>query len=332
MSTTSERRFERRDTAANHTSNNSYLESGEWGVETDTGKAKLGPGYWNSLPYAAYTPAEVDALLDDKLDASAVSTFGGTIIDDADQATARTTLGLDTVATQQIERTRDLLMRMSLLSLSSGGAVPFAAYPLDEIASSAVQSLTALYPLTVVGSPTVTTRSGTRGINFPGSTSHYCYTATSLTPPALPFTLSTWIRTSTSHTGMTISLSNSGDDNEFAAIECNSAVGINVVINGASGGYRNCYGSTVSTIYNGNWHHLVGIFRSSGTTREAWLDGTQIATSTGTTTPSLNRIGVGVLSRPTLVEPFHGDLWMPMVLPFDATPAMIAALYKLGSI
>ena len=49
------------------------------------------------------THAEVDAnftnLNNDKLESSAVSTFGGTLIDDADAAAARTTLGLGTAAT-----------------------------------------------------------------------------------------------------------------------------------------------------------------------------------------------------------------------------------------
>ena len=49
------------------------------------------------------THAEVDAnftnLNTDKLETSAVSTFGGTLIDDADAAAARTTLGLGTAAT-----------------------------------------------------------------------------------------------------------------------------------------------------------------------------------------------------------------------------------------
>ena len=45
------------------------------------------------------THAEVDAnftnLNTDKLESSAVSTFGGTLIDDADAAAARTTLDVD---------------------------------------------------------------------------------------------------------------------------------------------------------------------------------------------------------------------------------------------
>ena len=43
--------------------------------------------------------ADADAAIALKLDASAVSTFGGTLVDDADAATARTTLGLGSAAT-----------------------------------------------------------------------------------------------------------------------------------------------------------------------------------------------------------------------------------------
>ena len=44
----------RRGTAAQWTSANPTLASGEWGFETDTGKAKIGNGStaWNSLAYA----------------------------------------------------------------------------------------------------------------------------------------------------------------------------------------------------------------------------------------------------------------------------------------
>jgi hypothetical protein len=50
------------------------------------------------------TNAEVDAnftnLNSDKVETSTISTFGASLIDDADAAAARTTLGLGTMATQ----------------------------------------------------------------------------------------------------------------------------------------------------------------------------------------------------------------------------------------
>ena len=46
----------KRDTAANWTSNNPILLNGEWGYETDTGKAKIGNGStaWTSLAYTVF--------------------------------------------------------------------------------------------------------------------------------------------------------------------------------------------------------------------------------------------------------------------------------------
>ena len=59
------------DTAAEWSTNNPILFTGEIGYESDTGKFKIGDGEknWNDLPYAASTPAEVDAiqLLDTKV-------------------------------------------------------------------------------------------------------------------------------------------------------------------------------------------------------------------------------------------------------------------------
>ena len=48
-----------RDTAADWTSNNPTLLSGEIGIETDTGKFKIGPGAWNSLSYHASAWSDV---------------------------------------------------------------------------------------------------------------------------------------------------------------------------------------------------------------------------------------------------------------------------------
>lgn len=71
--------IQRHDTAANWTSVNPTLSQGEFGVEDDTGKFKIGDGQtaWNSLSYAstggggeidAYTKAETDELLGEKAD------------------------------------------------------------------------------------------------------------------------------------------------------------------------------------------------------------------------------------------------------------------------
>ena len=71
--------IQRHDTAANWTNANPTLSQGEFGVEDDTGKFKIGDGQtaWNSLAYAssgggggidAYTKAETDELLGEKAD------------------------------------------------------------------------------------------------------------------------------------------------------------------------------------------------------------------------------------------------------------------------
>ena len=60
----------RQDTAANWTSVNPTLASGEIGFETDTGKFKIGTGstVWTSLSYATTTPG---TIVDGDINASA---------------------------------------------------------------------------------------------------------------------------------------------------------------------------------------------------------------------------------------------------------------------
>jgi len=50
---------QKRDTAANWTSNNPILLAAEWGYETDTGKYKIGDGStaWNDLGYTGTSGA-----------------------------------------------------------------------------------------------------------------------------------------------------------------------------------------------------------------------------------------------------------------------------------
>lgn len=55
----------RRGTAANWTSANTTLSAGEFGLETDTGKLKIGTGSatWTSLPYVGLTPTEITTAI-----------------------------------------------------------------------------------------------------------------------------------------------------------------------------------------------------------------------------------------------------------------------------
>ena len=55
---------------------------------------------WGDITGTLADQTDLQTALDAKLDDSQLSAFGGTLIDDADAATARTTLGLGTAATQ----------------------------------------------------------------------------------------------------------------------------------------------------------------------------------------------------------------------------------------
>jgi hypothetical protein len=82
----------RRDTASNWTTNNPLLYPGEMGIETDTGKFKIGPAVtaptvgtaWNSISsYSNVTPAGLATSLGDYVETSSVGIKGGLVEMDA---------------------------------------------------------------------------------------------------------------------------------------------------------------------------------------------------------------------------------------------------------
>jgi hypothetical protein len=74
-----------------------------WVAETGaTVRTSLGLGTAATTAASAYATAAQGATADNALAASAVSTFGGTLIDDANAGAARTTLGLGDIATTAV--------------------------------------------------------------------------------------------------------------------------------------------------------------------------------------------------------------------------------------
>ena len=102
-----------------------------------TARTNLGLGSAATTDATAYATAAQGTAADNALAASSVSTFGGTLIDDADAAAARTTLGLGTAATTASSDYATAAQADQTVSLTGAGATTISGtYPNFTITST----------------------------------------------------------------------------------------------------------------------------------------------------------------------------------------------------
>ncbi len=102
-----------------------------------TARTNLGLGTAATTAASDYATAAQGTTADNALAASAVSTFGGTLIDDADAAAARTTLGLGTAATTAASDYATAAQADQTVALTgSGGTTVSGTYPNFTVSSS----------------------------------------------------------------------------------------------------------------------------------------------------------------------------------------------------
>jgi len=109
---------QRRDTAANWTSSNPTLASGELGLETDTGKIKIGNGStaWTSLSYAA-TGTITSVVAGTGLSGGTITTSGTIAID----STVATLTGTQTLTNKTL--TSPALTTPTISTLTTAGDI-----------------------------------------------------------------------------------------------------------------------------------------------------------------------------------------------------------------
>ena len=139
---------QRRDTAANWTSNNPTLAAGEIGYETDTAKFKIGTGStaWTSLAYAAgQAPALAMNLLSTSTASyTLIASDSGTLVQTQDASAVTITVPPSVFATgqvitvQQIAAGQVTFAAGSGVTITSTGATAAAPVLRTEYSSAAI--------------------------------------------------------------------------------------------------------------------------------------------------------------------------------------------------
>src|ERR1035437_5797188 len=171
---------------------------------------------------------------------------------------------------------------------------------------------------------------------------NFVWTTNSATPNLVvtnyPFTIACWMQTSNYYpSSVETSLWNQewlylGDGTPSGQYY---ALGIPTAAPGSASQYaRNTtayFNSSLVTITNGDWHHVVGVYNSA-TSRILYVDG--IAANTNTTSVSivarLNRIGIGGLTRSAPTDEVNGGLADVGIWVTNLSPQTVALVNGLG--
>ncbi len=136
------------------------------------------------------------------------------------------------------------------------------------------------------------------------------------------FTLEAWIKTTNTSTQRIIAKANSG--NEFGAKlgTINSPAGAAQVVTSST---ASSITTSVKTVNDGDWHHIVGIRRSSGTIQEIYIDG-ELDVSETVTARNISgnvQIAIGAESAPSTLF-FSGTIDEVAVWNISLPPSEIA--------
>lgn len=143
-------------------------------------------------------------------------------------------------------------------------------------------------------------------VSFTGANRDTFITSSFAAVSGTPFTISTWVKTSSSSNEAAVYLGDGSTGSQYYIVRVQGRVGR---ANARNGSEIQCSGTT--SIDDGEWHHLVGVY-ASPTDRKIYVDGElEQSSSTNVAEVALTRFGIGGLTRNTPHNPadlFNGEI------------------------